>query len=61
MVVNDNCSSWYNKIGDFLLSVWDRRKEILYGDGSTCMVSPINPTPESARSMALSAVAVESE
>ena len=30
MLVNDECSSWYNKVGDFLMSVWDRRKEILY-------------------------------
>ena len=29
MLVNDECSSWYNKVGDFLMSVWDRRKEIL--------------------------------
>ena len=30
MLVNDECSSWYNKVGDFLMSVWDKRKEIFY-------------------------------
>ena len=33
MSVNDKCSSWYNKVGNFLMSVWDRREEILYGSG----------------------------
>ena len=30
MIVNDDCSSWYNRVhvGDFLMSVWERRKEI---------------------------------
>ena len=46
MLVNDECSSWYNKVGDFLMSVWDRRKEILYGNGSIGEVSQNNPTPE---------------
>ena len=45
MLVNDECSSWYNKVGDFLMSVWDRRKEILYGNGSIGEVSQNNPTP----------------
>ena len=35
MLVNYECSSWHNKVGDFLMSVWDRRKEILYANGST--------------------------
>ena len=45
MLVNDECSSWYNKVGDFLVSVWDRRKEILYGNESVCMARQ-DPTPE---------------
>ena len=31
MLVNDKCSSWYNRVGDFVMSAWNRRKEILYG------------------------------
>ena len=33
MLIDDECSSWHNRAGDFLKSVWDRRKEILYGNG----------------------------
>ena len=29
MLVNDECSLWSNSVGDFLMSIWDRRKEIL--------------------------------
>ena len=29
-----------------MMSVWDWRKEILYGGGSACVVSQSNPTPE---------------
>ena len=39
MLVNNECSSWYNRVGDFLMSVWDRRKEILYGNGLVGEVS----------------------
>ena len=46
MVVNDACSSWYNRVGDFLMLIWERRKEILYGDGLAGDVSQNNPTPE---------------
>ena len=46
MLVNDECSSWYNGVGVFLLSVWGRGKECLYGDGSACEVSWTNATPE---------------
>ena len=46
MVINDECRSWYNRVGDFLMSVWDRRKEILYGNGSVLEVSQTSPTPE---------------
>ena len=46
ILINDECSSWYNRVGDFLVSVWDRRKEILYGNGSVGEVSRISPAPE---------------
>ena len=26
MLVNKECSSWYNRVADFWVSVWDRRK-----------------------------------
>ena len=29
-LINDECSSWYKKSGNFFLSVWDGRKEILH-------------------------------
>ena len=32
MLVNDDCSCWYNIVGDFLVSIWDRRKQLLYTD-----------------------------
>ena len=60
MLVNDERSSWFIKVGDFLMSVWDRREEILYGVGSVCEVRQSIPL-QSARSMALSAMAVENE
>ena len=34
MKVNDERSSWCNRVGDISLSVWDRRKEILDSNGS---------------------------
>ena len=46
MLVNEECSSWYNRVGDFLMSVWNKRKEILYGNGPACGASQTNPTPE---------------
>ena len=45
MLVNDECSSRYNRVGDFLVSIWDRRKQLLYTDGSACMTRQINSTP----------------
>ena len=42
---NDERSSWYNKVGNFLVSVWDRRKQLLYVDGSVCVARQNNPTP----------------
>ena len=46
IVVNDECSSWYYRVGEFLQSVWDRRKSILYKEGSDCVDGQVNPTPE---------------
>ena len=45
MLVNDECSSWYNRVGNFLVSIWDRRKQLLYTDESACMTQQINRTP----------------
>ena len=45
-LIKDGFSSWYNGVGVFLLLVWDRRKEILYGNGSGCEANQANPTPE---------------
>ena len=33
MLVKEECSSRYNRVSDLLVSVWDKRKEILYGNG----------------------------
>ena len=49
MLVNKEYSLWYNRVGDLLMSVWDRGKEILYGNGSVGEVSRNNPTPSRAR------------
>ena len=46
MLINDECSLWYNGVLNFLMSVWDRRKEILYGNGLVVKVNQNNPTPE---------------
>ena len=46
MLVKDECSSWYNRVGDFLVSVWDRRKQLLYVNDSPCMAQQNNPTPD---------------
>ena len=45
MLVNDECSRWCNRVGNFLVSIWDRRKQLLYIDGSACMARQNNPTP----------------
>ena len=60
MLVNDDCRSWYNRVGNFLLSVWEERKKFyIVVDQQT---SSIRPTPLlSARPMALSAMVVEYE
>ena len=46
LLVNDECSSWYSRVGDFLMSVWNKRKELLYGSGLAHIVKRTNPTPE---------------
>ena len=46
MMINDECSSWYNRVGNFLISVWDKRKDILYGNGSVVEFNQNNPTAE---------------
>ena len=46
MIVNDDCSLWYNRIDDFLMSAWERRKEILYDEGSAYKISQNDPTYE---------------
>ena len=45
-LVNNECSSWYTKLGDFVMSVWGRRKEILYDVRSVGEASQTSPTPE---------------
>ena len=39
MLVNDECSLWYDSLGDLLMSICDRRKWISYGNGSVCVRS----------------------
>ena len=39
-------SSWYNRVRDFKMSVWDRRKEILHGNRLVVEVNQNNPTLE---------------
>ena len=60
MLINDEHSSWYNRVGYFLMLVWDRRKEILFGNGSVVEVNQTTPHL-SARSMAQSAMTTERE
>ena len=45
LLVNDERSLWYSRIGDFLMSVWDQKKEISCGGGSACAVGRTNLTP----------------
>ena len=39
MVVNYDCSSCYDRVGEFQMSVLERRKEILYAEGSVYKIS----------------------
>ena len=42
--MNEACSSWYNQVGDHLSSIWERRKILLYKNGSSHEVDQANPT-----------------
>ena len=53
-LVNDECSCCYNRVGNFKVSTWDRRKQVLYTNISA-------PLLQSEWSMALSAMTVECE
>ena len=44
MIVNYDRSSWYNRVGNFLISVWERRK--FYIVRFVCKVSQNDPTLE---------------
>ena len=46
MLIKDECSSWYNRVGDSLISVLDKRKETLYFNGLVVEVNQLKPTPE---------------
>ena len=46
LLINDECSSWYDKARDLLMLVWNMRKEILYGNAPVGEVNRNNPTPE---------------
>ena len=54
-MVNNECRLWYNRAGDFLLSVWERRKKFCTAMNQSMM--SVRPIPlQTARSMALSAM-----
>ena len=46
MLVNDECSSWYNRVGVFSSQFEIGGKECLYGNGSVREVSQTSPTSE---------------
>ena len=46
LLVSDECSSWYNEVGSFMMSIWEVRKEILYGNGLPSGVVQTNPALE---------------
>ena len=46
MLLNDECSSWYNREGEYLLSVWEKKNRILFSSESTNGISWMNPTSE---------------
>ena len=45
MLVNDECNSWYNTVGKIFIYIWDRRKQLLYTDGSACKAKQMKATP----------------
>ena len=61
-LVNDNCNSWYNRVGDFEYQV-GIGEQFLYTDKLACVIQQINPTPPGVRGQwhALSAMRVECE
>ena len=51
MLINDECGSWYNRGGDFLLLVWEEKKK-LYSSGPK--TGSVRPTPlQIVRSMGI--------
>ena len=46
MLMNNQCSSGYNRVGDFLYQFGIGGKKILHGNGLVGEVSQNNPTPE---------------
>ena len=43
LIVSDECSSWYNEVGSFIMSIWEVRKGILYGIGLPSGIVQTNP------------------
>ena len=60
MFVNDECSSWHNRADNYLVSVWDRTKQLLYSYGSKCRAHKTIPL-QSVWSMALIGTMVKCE
>ena len=46
MLVNKNASSWYSRVGEVLVSVWDRRKNNYTATGSAHTARQNNTIPE---------------
>ena len=61
MLVNFDCSSWYNRVGDFSVSIWDRRNSDCTPTDQHAWPNKTTPLLWSAWSMALSAMTIESE
>ena len=45
MLVNDECSSWYNRVADFLISVWkgEKKRYVAVDQGSFFIVITLQP------------------
>ena len=48
VLVEDECRSWYNRVGDFVLLVWNEREEIWFSNRGSVEASLTNPTPACA-------------
>ena len=60
MIVNDDCSLWYNRVGDFLMSVWGEGRKFYMARDQ--LIRFLRTTPLlSARPMAIIAMVVECE